>query len=133
LQRFLLWVSGKVQFLISLWLYCTFSTNYISLISLAQNKEAAKLLTLSESWPRPAPEALKTMRKTTFWRDVHLAIELMKPITEAITLVEGNNHMLSSMLPLWKRMRQSLEEFLEGCEAHQHVNKEAILAVFDKR
>jgi hypothetical protein len=98
-----LWISYQVECLIPLWLYCRSSTNYISLQCLAQNKEAAKLLMFSESWPRPATKA-STPCARQLSVGVHLEIELMKPITKAITVVEGNNPMLSSMVPLWKPM-----------------------------
>jgi hypothetical protein len=114
-----------------------FATSFLTLQSLAEKKEALKVMVTSNEWGKSKWSPSSTKRKTpyatvlsiSFWNGVSQCLKVFAPLVKVLRLVDGDR---PSMGFVYGELQKAKQEIIEACQSKEAQYK-PILDVIDTK
>ncbi|KAG5542347.1 hypothetical protein RHGRI_022029 [Rhododendron griersonianum] len=114
-----------------------FATSFLTLQSLAEKKEALKVMVISDEWGKSkwGPSSTKgktpyaTVLSISFWNGVSLCLKVFAPLVKVLRLVDGDS---PSMGFVYGELQKAKQEIIEACMSKEAQYK-PILDIIDTK
>ncbi|KAF7139183.1 hypothetical protein RHSIM_Rhsim07G0175200 [Rhododendron simsii] len=114
-----------------------FAASFLTLQSLAEKKEALKVMVTSNEWGQSkwGPSSTKgkipyaTVLSISFWNGVSLCLKVFAPLVKVLRLVDGDR---PSMGFVYGELQKAKQEIIEVCKSKEALYK-PILDIIDKK
>ncbi|KAF7142982.1 hypothetical protein RHSIM_Rhsim05G0095700 [Rhododendron simsii] len=114
-----------------------FATSFLTLQSLAEKKEALKVMVTSNEWGQSkwGPSSTKgktpyaTVLSISFWNGISLCLKVFAPLVKVLRLVDGDR---PSMGFVYGELQKAKQEIIEACKSKDALYK-PILDIIDTK